>query len=145
MKELILALLTERFADANALIREHLDLILERKTLLLKQVLGAHVSEEANLTEADVVRQGRVQLIRRRIRRGKLQRNIRRSAVKGFTLRRGKLKRIPASRRIHMRIVQRRAARKRKSHLQASLRKRKISLRKRRAMGIREETTCHTN
>lgn len=133
----VTAIITERFSDITHLLKEKLDLVLEQKLVLLKQVLGAHISAEALLSEANIVRQGRIKLIRRRIRKGKLQRNIRKSAVKGFTLQRGKLKRIPASRRIHMRIVQRRAARKRKTHLQSSLRKRKISIRKRKAMGIR--------
>lgn len=89
------------------------------------------------LNEVNIMRQGRTVLIRRRIRKGKLQRNIRRSAVKGFTLRRGKITRIPVAKRIHMRIVQRRAARKRKAHLQQTLRKRKLSIRKRKALGIK--------
>jgi hypothetical protein len=83
------------------------------------------------------MKQGRTVLIRRRIRKGKLQRNIRRSAVKGFTLRRGKITRIPVAKRIHMRIVQKRASRKRKAHMQQTLRKRKLSLRKRKALGIK--------
>jgi hypothetical protein len=89
------------------------------------------------LAEANRMKQGRTVLIRRRIRKGKLQRNIRKSAVKGFTLRRGKITRIPVAKRIHMRIVQRRASRKRKAHLQQTLRKRKLSLRKRKALGIK--------
>jgi hypothetical protein len=64
---------------------------------------------------------------------------VRKSAVKGFTLRHGKITRIPAAKRIHMRIVQRRAARKRKAHMQQTLRKRKQSMRKRKAYGIHEE------
>jgi hypothetical protein len=41
------------------------------------------------------------------------------------------------ARRIHMRIVQKRASRKRKAHMQQTLRKRKLSLRKRKALGIK--------
>jgi len=121
-----------RFSDAKSLITASLDQIIEKKLAVLRKVIA-----ESMFTEANRMRQGRVVLIRRRIRKGKLQRNIRRSAIKGFTLRHGKITRIPVAKRIHMRIVQKRAARKRKSHMQQTLRKRKLSMRKRRALGIK--------
>lgn len=121
-----------RFLEAGALITASLNQIVEKKLSVLRKVIG-----ESVLAEANTMKQGRTLLIRRRIRKGKLQRNVRRSAVKGFTLRHGKISRIPVARRIHMRIAQRRGARKRKSHLQQSLRKRKLSLRKRKALGIK--------
>ena len=121
-----------RFLEAGALITASLNQIVEKKLSVLRKVIG-----ESVLAEANIMRQGRTVLIRRRIRRGKLQRNIRRSSVKGFTLRHGKISRIPVARRIHMRIAQRRGARKRKAHLQQTLRKRKLSLRKRKALGIK--------
>lgn len=83
------------------------------------------------------MRRGRITVIRRRIRKGKLQRNIKRSAIKGFTIKQGKVTRIPAAQRIRMRMKARRAAIKRRAKLQQSLRKRKMSMRKRKAMGIR--------
>jgi len=98
------------------------------------EVVGELLTEIASRNR---MKQGRTILIRRRIRKGKLQRNIRRSAVKGYTVRRGKITRIPVARRIHMRIVQKRASRKRKAHMAQTLRKRKLSLRKRKALGIR--------
>lgn len=52
-----------------------------------------------------------------------MQRNVRKSAIKGFTLRGGKIKRIPVAQRIRARITQRKAARKRRAHMQQSLRK----------------------
>jgi len=119
-------------AEAGKSIRETLKAIVERKLSVLRKVIG-----ESMFAEGNRMRQGRTVLIRRRIRKGKLQRNVRRSAVKGFTLRRGKITRIPVSKRIKMRMTQKRASRKRKAHLQQSLRKRKLSLRKRKAMGIR--------
>jgi len=124
-----------RGAEAKPIIIQALRSIAERKLAILKKIVGDTVCEQ--IDEANMMRQGRTVLIRRRIRKGKLQRNIRRSAVKGFTLRRGKITRIPVAKRIHMRIVQRRAARKRKAHLQQTLRKRKLSLRKRKALGIK--------
>jgi len=128
-----------RLAEAAPIVALALKKIAEQKISALRRVMGEVMFGKApvGLTEANRMRQGRTVLIRRRIRKGKLQRNIRRSAVKGFTLRRGKITRIPVAKRIHMRIVQRRASRKRKAHLQQTLRKRKLSLRKRKALGIK--------
>ena len=123
-----------RLIDAGATIRAALSRIVEKKLSVLRKVLA-----ESMFAEGNRMKQGRTILIRRRIRKGKVQRMIRKSAVKGFTLRHGKITRIPAAKRIHMRIVQRRAARKRKAHMQQTLRKRKQSMRKRKAYGIHEE------
>lgn len=132
-------ILTGRGAEAKPIFLRALDSIVEKKLNVLRRVIAevAFGECERSLDEANLMRQGRTVLIRRRIRKGKLQRNVRRSAVKGFTLRRGKITRIPVAKRIHMRIVQRRAARKRKAHLQQTLRKRKLSIRKRKALGIK--------
>ena len=125
--------------QAKAIIFRALDMIREKKISIIKQVIGeATFGPYIPLNEANLMKQGRVLLIRRRIRKGKLQRMVRKSAVKGYTLRHGKITRIPVARRIHMRIVQRRAARKRKAHMQHTLRKRKLSLRKRKSFGIHE-------
>lgn len=128
-----------RYAEVAPIVALALTRITEQKLSVLRRVMGEVMFGKApvGLTEANRMRQGRTVLIRRRIRKGKLQRNIRRSAVKGFTLRRGKITRIPVAKRIHMRIVQKRASRKRKAHLQQTLRKRKLSMRKRKALGIR--------
>jgi hypothetical protein len=131
----ITAIVTGEGAIAKKIISEALNSIVLEKIAILRKIMSNRV--HGTLAEANRMRQGRTVLIRRRIRKGKLQRNIRRSAVKGFTLRHGKITRIPVARRVHMRIVQRRAARKRKAHMQQTLRKRKLSLRKRKAYGIK--------
>lgn len=125
-------IISEQFDNAKIKIREKLDEIIAIKFASLTKTIGERILDEAN-----VVRMGRTKLIRRRIRKGKLQRNIRRSAVKGFTLRRGKLKRITAMQKIKMRRVQKRAAIKRRAHMQSTLRKRRRSLMRRKTMGIR--------
>jgi len=128
-----------RYAEVAPIVALALTKIAEQKISVLRRVMGEVIfgRSPVGLVEANRMKQGRTVLIRRRIRKGKLQRNIRKSAVKGFTLRRGKITRIPVAKRIHMRIVQRRASRKRKAHLQQTLRKRKLSLRKRKALGIK--------
>lgn len=136
----VVALVAEgRFSDASTIVRLALNTLVEQKMSVLRKIVGETIwgTYQTHLDEANVMRQGRTLVIRRRIRRGKVQRMVRKSAVKGFTLRRGKITRIPVAKRIKMRITQRRAARKRKAHLQTTLRKRKLSMRKRKAMGIR--------
>jgi hypothetical protein len=123
-----------RLAEAKAAVHDTIAKLCEAKLAECRKDVGAMLVE---MPSRNRMKQGRTILIRRRIRKGKLQRNIRRSAVKGFTVRRGKIYRIPVAKRIHMRIVQKRASRKRKAHMQQTLRKRKLSLRKRKALGIK--------
>jgi hypothetical protein len=135
-----IALIAEgRFAEAGPIVALALSKIAEQKLTVLRRVMGEVMFGKApvGLAEANRMRQGRTILIRRRIRKGKLQRNVRKSAVKGFTVRNGKISRIPVARRIHMRITQRKAARRRKSHMQSTIRKRKLSMRKRKSYGIK--------
>jgi hypothetical protein len=140
MSELLSQIMTGQFQEARACIFEQLDTIRDRSFVRMKSMigdsLGESIEESEALTEADVMRRGRITLIRRRIRKGKLQRNIKKSAIKGYTIKQGKMTRIPASQRIRMRMKARRAAIKRRGKLQQALRKRKISMRKRKAMGI---------
>ena len=122
-------------------ITEQLDRLLSQKLERYKRYLLESMAQEwtasiDDLTEADVMKQGRTQLIRRRIRKGKLQRNIRKSNVKGYTLKGKKLVRIGSAQRLKMKRGARRGALKRRGKMMSSLRKRKLSLRKRKTMGI---------
>lgn len=100
--------------------------------------LKENYSSEEFLDESTNIRKvGRVKIIRRRIRGGKVQKMVKKSAIKGFTLKGGKLKRISAMQKIKMKLGQRKAKIKRRAKLAQSLRKRKLSLRKRKALGIR--------
>lgn len=103
--------------------------------------------EEGLLTEAvksrNIVRQGRILKIRRRIRRNAkgrivVQKNVRKSAVKGFRISGNKVVRIPAIQRIQKaRKLKRYWKTKGKAKLNRTLLKRKMSLRRRKSMGIR--------
>jgi hypothetical protein len=80
--------------------------------------------------------EARVNIIKARIRGGKIQRRKRVSSVPGFTLRGGKLTRMSASERRRRKLGARVAARKTKQKQSQSLRKRKLSLMKRSRLGI---------
>jgi hypothetical protein len=85
---------------------------------------------------SNVMKVGRTNIIRVRIRGGKVQRRVKRSAVKGFTLRGGKLVRITPTEKLHRKMGARRAKIKRRAKLARSLIKRQRSLRRRKALGL---------
>lgn len=132
-------ILNRNYVKAKEEIFARMNEMLERKLFALKKIVAENFIEhaEGQLDEANVVKQGRVKLIKIRIRAGKVQRRVKKSAVKGFTLKGGKLKRITAAQRIKMKRIQKRAAIKRKSKMSRTLLKRKRSLRKLKALGVR--------
>ena len=93
------------------------------------------------IAEANVQRMGRKKLIRARVRTVKGKPTIQRrkvvSAVKGYTMRGGKIVRMPASERLKRKISQRKAKLKRKAKISRALLKRKRSLRKRASLGLK--------
>ena len=88
------------------------------------------------IAEANVQRMGRKKLIKARVRGGKVQRRKVVSAVKGYTIRGGKLTRMSASERLRRRIAQRKGKVKRRAKLARALIKRKRSLRRRKSLGL---------
>jgi hypothetical protein len=105
----------------------------------------AHIvyEEVEELDEGNIVKTGRVQRIKRRIRRNKqgriiLQRNVRRSAIKGYRISGNTVKRIPAAQRLHKsRMLKRYWKTKGRSKMNRVLLKRKMSMRRRKSMGIK--------
>lgn len=96
-----------------------------------------------NISEGNIIKQGRVQKIRRRIRRdvkGRIvvQRNVKRSAIKGYRVSGNTVKRIPVTQRMQKaRKLKRYWKTKGKARLNRTLLKRKMSMRRRKSMGIR--------
>lgn len=131
-------ILNKNYVKAKEEIFAKMNELREQKLNSLKKIVAENlIEEDENLNEANVVRQGRVKLIRVRIRGGKVQRRVKKSAIKGFTLRAGKLKRITAVQRLKMKRVQKRAAIKRRAKKSIALMKRKRSMRKLKALGVR--------
>lgn len=89
-----------------------------------------YMDDEEKLDEA------RINIIKARIRGGKIQRRKRVSNVPGMTLRGGKLQRMSAAERRRRKLGARKAVRKRMPKMNRALMKRKRSLMKRRALGI---------
>lgn len=104
--------------------------ILEEKFAMLKE----HLMLEAS---RNVVKQGRTKIIRARVRGGKVQRRKKFSAVKGYTLRSGKLVRMSPAERRKRKLGAKRAKIKRKAKMARALMRRKRSLRKRASIGLK--------
>lgn len=99
-------------------------------------------SEVDQLDEAsrnpNVMRQGRTKVVKARVRGGKVQRRKRLSAVKGYTIRGGKLKRMSAQERLRRKRGQRVGKIKRKAKQARALMRRKRSMRRRASLGLKE-------
>jgi hypothetical protein len=142
--ELIVA---NRLTEAKQLIFNRLDEHFEEKLEEEKQFIGSNIYIESDepIEEAspNVIKIGRIKKIRRRIRRNKkgriiVQKNIRKSAIKGFRISGNRVVRIPAIKRIqNSRKLKRYWKTKGKSKLRRTLLKRKMSLRRRASMGIK--------
>ena len=136
-----------RLTEAKEIIFNRLDEIsaehLEEEKAYVSSTTYTEIEVDEQLDEANVMRTGRIQKIRRRIRRNKkgqivVQKNTKRSAVKGFRVSGNSVVRIPAIQRIQKsRKLKRYWKTKGKSKLRRTLLKRKMSIRRRTSMGIK--------
>lgn len=101
------------------------------------------LEEAAKKRNPNIVKMGRILKIRRRIRRNKkgrivVQRNVKKSGLKGYRMSGSIVKRIPATVRLRKaRLLKRSWKTTRKSKLRRTLMKRKMSMRRRQAMGLK--------
>ena len=115
----------------------------EKRAIAADIYEDTHLDDEESLNEANIIRQGRIQKIRRRVRRNAkgrivVQRNVRRSAVIGYRIAGNTLKRIPAMQRIQKaRKLKRYWKTKGRAKLNRTLMRRKMSMRRRKSMGIK--------
>ena len=138
-----------RLSEAKEIIFNRLDEIaaeyLEEEKAYVASTTYVEVEVDEQLDEAspNIVKMGRIKKIRRRIRRNTnnqivVQRNKRKSTVKGFRISGNSVVRIPAIQRIQKsRKLKRYWKTKGKSKLRRTLLKRKMSLRRRTSMGIK--------
>jgi hypothetical protein len=98
--------------------------------------------EELDERNTNLVKMGRITKIRRRIRRNAkgrivLQKNRRRSGIKGYRISGNTVKRIPAAARLKQaRLLKRSWKTTRRAKLRRTLIKRKMSMRRRSSMGL---------
>ncbi len=147
-------ILQNKLDEAKELIFEKLDEIASYKLEEVKPFVVDEMFEEIEVDEEvleeaakkrnpNIVKMGRVQKIRRRIRRNKkgkiiVQKNVRRSSIKGYRLSGNTVKRIPATTRLRKaRLLKRAWKTTRRAKLRRTLMKRKMSMRRRKSMGLR--------
>lgn len=131
-------LIENKLEEAKKSLFDRLDEIAANKLKELKL-------DEAAGRNTNIIKMGRVQKIRRRIRRnakGKIvvQKNRRRSAIKGYRVspKGNVVRRIPAIERIHkQRLLKRSWKTTRRAKLRRTLIKRKMSMRRRAGLGLK--------
>ena len=125
---------------SNNLVEARNELEVKLKNLVaekLNQIRLRITAEMYDLVvEGNILRMGRTKMIKVRVRKGKIQRRKKFSAVKGYTIRGGRLTRMTPMERRHRKMGAKRSRFKRRAKLRQSLRKRRMSLRKRSAMGL---------
>lgn len=141
MKHIIDNIFSGNLTEARKDLEERIQELVIEKLNQIKLRVAAEMSEQYDLEvepieEGNIQRMGRTKLVRVRIRAGKVQRRKKLSAVKGYTIRGGKMIRMSAQERRHRKMAARRAKFKRRAKMQQSLRKRKRSLMRRRALGL---------
>ena len=140
------SLIENKLDEAKEKLFAHLNEIVAKRLAEAKRYVAEDMFIEV-LDEAtqnrNIIKMGRVQKIRRRIRRnakGKIviQKNIRRSAIKGYRISGNTVKRIPATVRLRKaRLLKRSWKTTRRAKLRRTLFKRKMSMRRRSSIGLR--------
>lgn len=138
---LIELIINNKLDEAKQVLFDKLNSICEKRLEETKQYIASDVYE---LDEnSNIIKMGKIQNIRRRIRRdssGKIyvQRNARRSALKGYRIVGRSVRRISAIQRFRRSQQLKRSWRStRRAKLNRSLLKRKMSMRRRYSLGLR--------
>jgi hypothetical protein len=136
-----------RLAEAKEIVFARLDVIsserLQEEKIVVGQDTYTLVEEVLDEASTNVIKMGRIKKIRRRIRRNAqgrivVQKNVRKSAIKGYRVSGNRVVRIPAIQRIQKaRKLKRYWKTKGKAKLRRTLLKRKMSIRRRTSMGIK--------
>jgi uncharacterized protein (UPF0335 family) len=137
MKDFVSKILAGNLTEAKEALKQHIERLVDEKLEQTKQkiaddIYGKYVAEGIR----NVLKTGRTKIVRVRIRKGKIQRRKKLSGVKGWTFRGGKLTRMSPLERRNRKVAAKRSKFKRRAKLRQSIRKRSMSLRKRRAMGL---------
>jgi hypothetical protein len=97
---------------------------------------STHYKNNLKEEEKEELDEARINIVKARVRGGKVQRRKKVSNVPGMTIRGGQLKRMSAAERRRRKMGARKGKMKRRAKLTRSLMKRKRSLQKRKALGL---------
>jgi len=141
------SIINNKLSEAKELILARLEEIIAKRLQEAKRYVAEDMSEEfldeAKKRNPNIIKMGRIQKVRRRIRRNAkgrivLQRNVQRSALKGYKISGKTVKRIPANVRLHKaRMLKRSWKTTRKAKLRRTLFKRRMSMMRRKSIGLR--------
>jgi hypothetical protein len=127
-------ILSGNYSKAKEVFEELANNIFEGKLEEITQKIKA--SEYEKIDEVNVLKLGRTRLVKVRVRGGKVQRRKKFATQPGYTIRNGRVVRMSSLEVRHRRLGAKRAKIKRRPNLNRSLRKRLISIRKRKALGL---------
>jgi hypothetical protein len=139
-------LFENRLDEAKDALQAHLNAIVSVRLQEAKKYVAEDRFEEVEIDEArntNIIKQGRITKIRRRIRRNAkgrivVQKNRRRSGIKGYRISGNTVKRIPANVRLKKaRLLKRSWKTTRRAKLRRTMLKRKMSMNRRKSMGLR--------
>lgn len=142
-------ILQNKLDEAKKILFDRLDeMIADRIKSAKRYVAEDRFEKVENLEEVarrnvNIIRMGRINKIRRRIRRNAkgriiVQKNRRRSGIKGYRISGNTVRRIPATTRLKKaRLLKRSWKTTRRAKLRRSLLKRKLSMRRRASMGLK--------
>lgn len=142
-------ILANKLDEAKQALFDQLDKIVAKRLEEAKVYVASEVYEEVEVLDEvakrnpNIIKMGRIKKIRRRIRRNAkgrivVQRNARRSGVKGYRISGNTVKRIPATERLRKaRLLKRSWKTTRRAKLRRTLLKRKMSMRRRASMGLK--------
>ena len=140
-------ILSNKLDEAKDILRSRLSEIVFKRLQEAKRYVAEDMLEEVELDEAkrntNIIKMGRINKIRRRVRRnakGKIvvQKNVRKSGIKGYRISGNTVRRIPATARLKKaRLLKRSWKTTRRAKLRRTLLKRKMSMRRRSSLGLR--------
>ena len=149
MLDFVNLILQNKLDEAKKVLFDRLDEMVAERTESAKQYVAADRFEEVEKLEevarrnTNIIKMGRINKIRRRIRRNAkgrivVQKNRRRSGIKGYRISGNTVKRIPATVRLRKaRLLKRSWKTTRRAKLRRTLIKRKMSMRRRAGLGLK--------
>jgi hypothetical protein len=140
-------ILSNKLDEAKSILRSRLDEIVSKRLQEAKRYVAEDMLEEVEELDeagnANIIKMGRINKIRRRVRRNAkgrivVQKNVRKSGIKGYRISGNTVKRIPATVRLKKaRLLKRSWKTTRKAKLRRTLLKRKMSMRRRSSLGLK--------
>jgi len=141
-------ILSNKLDEAKSVLHSRLNEIVSKRIQEAKRYVAADVLENVEeLDEAkrntNIIKMGRITKIRRRIRRNAkgritVQKNVKKSGIKGYRISGNTVRRISATTRLKKaRLLKRSWKTTRRAKLRRTLLKRKMSMNRRKSMGLR--------